>query len=82
MSHALVKERTSWVGGEPPAKATVAVGAAVPTVQSTVGVPPVKNPEGKVIVMALAVEAAEYAVSRVKPTSTTASVLAALFGVR
>ena len=61
-SHALVVLSTNRVAGVSSA-ATVAVGATVPPVQATTGTdaPETKNPEGKLMVMALALEAAARA---------------------
>jgi len=53
LSHALVVLSTKLVG-EPVRAATVAVGVPAPPVQATAGVvPAAKNPEGKLMVMAL-----------------------------
>ncbi len=53
LSHALVVLSTKLVG-EPVRAATVAVGVGDPPVQATAGVvPAAKNPEGKLMVMAL-----------------------------
>ncbi len=69
VSHALVVLSTKLLAGLARA-ATVAVGVTAPPVQATTGVVPVaKNPEGKLMVMALAVLTV-YGVCRVKTTVT------------
>jgi len=69
VSHALVVLSTKLLAGLARA-ATVAVGVPAPPVQATTGVVPVaKNPEGKLMVMALGVLTV-YGVCRVKTTVT------------
>jgi hypothetical protein len=82
--HAFVVESTNRVAGEPRA-ATVAVGAVAPPVQATEGTVPAatKNPDGKLMVMALDVPAPGMA--DVVKTTTTAlpagsTLLGAAFG--
>jgi hypothetical protein len=82
--HAFVVVSTNRVAGEPRA-ATVAVGAVAPPVQATEGTVPAatKNPDGKLMVMALDVPAPGMA--DVVKTTTTAlpagsTLLGAAFG--
>jgi hypothetical protein len=84
--HAFVVVSTNRVAGEPRA-ATDAVGAVAPPVQATEGTLPAatKNPDGKLMVMALAVPAPGMA--DVVKTTTTAlpsgvTSLAAVFGIK
>ena len=78
--HAFVVESTNRVAGEPRA-ATVAVGAVAPPVQATEGTVPAatKNPDGKLMVMALAVPAPVGNADVVKTTTTALPAGSALF---